>query len=209
MLGDGALTFREFVMRERWPLATIHDAVLEFLRHRDDAVVSGAHAVNAYAAEPRMTQDVDVLSTRARELAEELREHLKDRFHIDIGIREACDGLGYRLFQVRREGNRHLVDVRSVETLPPAQRIEDTLVVKAADLIAAKVMAFVARRGKPRSGTDWRDLAHLLLAFPELKTGVGPVRDRLISAGADQAVLQAWDELVAQEILPEDEDDEF
>ena len=29
MLGDGALTFREFAMREPLPLATIHDAVLE------------------------------------------------------------------------------------------------------------------------------------------------------------------------------------
>ena len=37
MLGDGALTFREFAMREPHPLATIHDAVLEFLRGRDDA----------------------------------------------------------------------------------------------------------------------------------------------------------------------------
>ena len=36
MFGDGSLTFREFVMRESLPLATIHDAVLEFLRGRDD-----------------------------------------------------------------------------------------------------------------------------------------------------------------------------
>ncbi len=32
MFGDGSLTFREFIMREPFPLATIHDAVLEFLR---------------------------------------------------------------------------------------------------------------------------------------------------------------------------------
>jgi hypothetical protein len=31
MSGDGSLTFREFIMREPLPLATIHDAVLEFL----------------------------------------------------------------------------------------------------------------------------------------------------------------------------------
>ena len=29
MLGDGALTFREFAMREPLPLATIHDAVCQ------------------------------------------------------------------------------------------------------------------------------------------------------------------------------------
>ena len=51
MFGDGSLTFREFVMREPLPLATIHDAVLEFLRGRDDAVLFGAQAVNAYVDE--------------------------------------------------------------------------------------------------------------------------------------------------------------
>ena len=65
MFGDGSLTFREFAMREPHPLAVIHDAVLEFLRGRDDAVLFGAQAVNAYVAEPRMTQDVDIASTRA------------------------------------------------------------------------------------------------------------------------------------------------
>ena len=48
MFGDGALTFQEFIMREPLPLSTIHEAVLEFLRGRDDAVLFGAQAVNAY-----------------------------------------------------------------------------------------------------------------------------------------------------------------
>jgi hypothetical protein len=76
MLGEGTLTIKEFAMREPLPLATIQDAVLEFLQGRQDAVVYGAHAVNAYAEEPRMTQEVDILSNRAPELAEELREAL-------------------------------------------------------------------------------------------------------------------------------------
>ena len=41
MFGDGALSFREHVMREPLPLATVHDAVLEFLHGRDDAVLFG------------------------------------------------------------------------------------------------------------------------------------------------------------------------
>ena len=45
MFGDGSLTFREFAMREPLPLATIHDAVLEFLRGRTDAVLS-AHMLS-------------------------------------------------------------------------------------------------------------------------------------------------------------------
>ncbi len=38
MFGDVALAFRTFTTREPLPLPTIHDAVLEFLRHRDDVV---------------------------------------------------------------------------------------------------------------------------------------------------------------------------
>ena len=53
MFGDGSLTFREFATRETLPLATIHDAVLEFLRGRNDAVLFGAHAVNAYVDDAR------------------------------------------------------------------------------------------------------------------------------------------------------------
>src|SRR5437763_13110449 len=98
MFGDGSLTFREFIMREPLPLATIHDAVLEFLRGRDDAVLFGAQAVNAYVDESRMTQDVDILSTRAEELVQEIRTFLNHRFHIDVRDREVRDGLGYRIY---------------------------------------------------------------------------------------------------------------
>jgi hypothetical protein len=42
MLNAGTLTFQEFAMREQLPPATIHEAVLDFLRGRDDVVVFGA-----------------------------------------------------------------------------------------------------------------------------------------------------------------------
>src|SRR6267143_5078390 len=100
MLNAGVLTFKEFAMREPLPLAEIHEAVLEFLRGRDDVVVFGATAVNAYVAEPRMTQDIDLMSTRADRLAEELRKHLSERFHIAVRIRVVAQGKGYRLFQI-------------------------------------------------------------------------------------------------------------
>ncbi len=209
MFGDGPLTFREHVMREPHPLAMIHDAVLEFLRGRKDAVLYGAQAVNAYVDESRMTQDVDIASTRAEELAEELRGFLKQRFHIAVRVREVREGLGYRVYQVRKPHNRHLVDVRSVEELPPAKRVKKVLVVTPPELIAGKVLAWVRRRSKPKGGTDWRDLAMLLLTFPELKSFDGPVRERLQALGADEEGIAAWKELVAQEIQPEDEDDKF
>ncbi len=209
MFGDGALTFREFAMREPHPLAVIHDAVLEFLRGRDDAVLFGAQAVNAYVKESRMTQDVDIASTRAVELAEELRKYLNKRFHIAVRVRTIREGLGYRIYQVRKPENRHLVDVRPVAELPPSQRVRKVLVVTPPELIAGKVAAYAHRRGKPKAGTDWRDLAMLFLTFPDLKTEEGPVLERLRAAGATAEVLAMWKDLVAEELLPEDEDDKF
>src|SRR5215216_2440714 len=128
MFNAGSLTFQEFIMRESLPLATIQETVLEFLRGRDDAVVFGAQAVNAYVPEPRMSQDIDLLSTRAAELAEELRTHLSNRFHVAIRVRKVAEGRGYRLYQIQKSGNRHLVDIRFVPTLPPSQRIAKVLV---------------------------------------------------------------------------------
>src|SRR6266852_3506957 len=107
MFGDGSLTFQEFAMREPLPLATIHDAVLEFLRDRDDAVLYGAQAVNAYTKDPRLTEDVDIASTRGKELAEELRSFLNKRFHIAVRVRKVREGLGYRIYQIQKPDNRH------------------------------------------------------------------------------------------------------
>ncbi len=65
------------------------------------------------------------------------------------------------------------------------------------------------RRGQPKSGTDRRDLALLLLTFPDLKRDPGPVSDRLQTIGVEAAVMTLWRELVSQEVLPEEDDDEF
>ena len=196
-------------MNETLPLATIQEAVLEFLRGRDDAVVFGAQAVNAYVPEPRMSQDIDLLSPRAAELSEELRTHLSDRFHVAVRVREVADGRGYRLYQIQKTGNRHLVDIRLVSILPPARRIAQVLVVSPEELIALKVIAYNMRRGQPKSGTDWRDIAMLLLAFPELKQEQGLVAERLKAENADNETIKLWRELVNQEIQTTGEDDEF
>ena len=196
-------------MREQLPLATIHDAVLEFLRGRDDAALFGAQAVNAYVGEARMSQDVDLISTRAGELAEELRANLSERFHIAVRVRVIGGGKGYRLFQIHKPRNRHLVDVRPAESLPRAERIEDVLVISPPELIAQKVISYHARRGQPKAGTDWRDLAMLLLTFPELKQEEGAVSEVLKSIGVKEDVMQTWRELVAQELIEPEDDGEF
>src|SRR5437773_4815147 len=158
MFGDGSLTLREFAMKEPLPLAKIQDAVLEFLRHRDDAALFGAQAVNAYVDEPRMTQVVDILSTRAAALAEELRKHLADTFKIAARVRVVASGKGFRIYQVRQPKNRHLADVRQLDSLPPTRLSADVLVSTPEELIAQKVISCSTRKSHPKGDTDRRDL---------------------------------------------------
>jgi len=209
MFGAESLTFQEFAMREELPLAAIQNGVLEFLQNRNDAVLIGAQAVNAYVSEPRMTQDIDVVSHRAADLAQEMRDYMSKRFQIAVRVRQVGKGKGYRIFQVRKTGNRHLVDLRSSDKLPIARQISKVLVAEPAELIAAKVISYHQRRGKPKSGTDWRDLALLLLKFPELKQDPGAVAERLKAAGASSQVLEVWKKLVSTKIQAPDDDDEF
>lgn len=196
-------------MREPLPLAVVHEAVLEFLRGRDDVVVFGATAVNAYVSEPRMTQDIDLMSTRAAELAEEVRAYLSERFHIAVRVRVIGEGKGYRVFQIRKEGNRHLVDVRPVTSLPASQRVADVSIVSPPELIALKIASYHTRRGKPKSFLDRRDLAMLLLAFPDLKNESGPVESSLKLLGVSEGVMNSWRELVAEPIEESHDEDEF
>jgi hypothetical protein len=206
MFGDGSLTFREFATRDVLPLATIHDAMLEFLRGRDDAALCGAQAVNAYVDESRMTHDVDILSPRAHDLSREIRTFVTRRFRIAVRVESARGGIHHRLYQVRKPTHRHFVDIRRVDHLPPIELVANVLVVAPAELIAQKVVAGEYRKLTPRAGTDLADVRRLLLTFPQLKTREGPVRERLQAAGASPEVLAAWDDVVAQTILPEDED---
>src|SRR5215203_1454016 len=187
MLNADVLTFQEFAMHEPLPLSKIHGAVLEFLQGRKDVVLFGAQAVNAYVSEPRMTQDVDLLSIRAADFAEELREHLSEKFR--IAVREIGTGNGFCIYETRKEGNRHLVDVRPVENFPETETIEDIRILSPLELIASKVVSYHARRGRPKSGTEWRDLGFLLLRFPELKEKVAA---NLQAKNVGEAILETW-----------------
>lgn len=195
-------------MHEPLPLSKIQEAVLEFLQGRDDAVLFGAQAVNAYVTEPRATQDVDIMSNRAHEFAEELRSNLSERFHIAVRIREVKDK-GLRLYQVRKEGNRHLVDVRIEPQLPASQIIEDVQVLKPVELIAAKVMSFISRYGQEKSWTDRRDLTALLRRFQQLKETDGEVASLLTARGADKKTTDFWREIAEQDLPIEEEDDDL
>ncbi len=205
MLNADVLTFQEFAMHEPLPLSQIHQAVLEFLQGRKDVVLFGAQAVNAYVSEPRMTQDVDLLAIRAEDFSEELRGHLSEKFHIAVRVREIGDK-GFRIYQVRKEGNRHLINVRAVENFPDIEIVENIQVLSPLELIVSKIISFHSRRGKPKSGTDWRDLAVLLLRFPELKEKVSPVLEK---RNVGDAVLETWTEIENQDLQVEDEDEDL
>lgn len=207
MLNVEILSFREFVMHESLPLAKIQTAVLEFLQGRSDAVLFGAQAVNAYVDEPRATQDVDIISNRAIELAEELKDHLSEAFHIAVRIREVASGKGLRLYQIRKEGNRHLADIRSELDLPDTQVIENLQVMSPVELIVSKILSYESRRGKPKSGTDWRDLGMLLTRFPELKSADGIISKLLSERGASEFAMDFWRQLAEQDFSVEEDDD--
>ena len=192
-------------MRETLPLSKIQEAILGFLQGRKDVVLFGAQAVNAYVSEPRMTQDVDLLSNRADELAEELRAFLSEKFHIAVRVREIGDK-GLRIYQVRKEGNRHLIDIRVVTEFPETEIVEDIQVLSPLELIASKIISFHSRYGKPKSWTDRRDLAVLLLQFPQLKEKVS---ETLQAKNVGEAVLETWAEISSQDFQIEDEDEDL
>ena len=193
-------------MDESLPLATIHEAILDFARNRDDVVVFGAHAVNAYVDEPRMTQDVDILTRDAARVAEELRTHLANQFNAAIRTRELSPGEAYLVYQVRKPRNRHLADVRGVLALPPSNRIDGVLVPIPSELIAQKVISMVARQGQPKAGSDWRDIATLFLLYPPLKTLNGEVLNRLEANTASHSAMEEWRTIVDKEIVPDNEE---
>jgi len=205
MLNADVLTFQEFVTHEPLPLSKIHQAVLEFLQGRNDVVLFGAQAVNAYVSEPRMTQDVDLLSVNARDFSEELREHLSETFHIAVRVREIKEK-GFRVYQVRKEANRHLVDVRQIEKFPETETIENIQILSPLELITSKIISFQSRYGKPKSWTDRRDLAVLLLRFPELKE---KVLANLQEKNVGEAILETWAEIESQGFEFEDDDEDL
>ena len=102
--------------------------------------------MNAYVDESRMTQDVDILSPARR--ISPTNWHLSLATISDRGSGSDRGGrLGHRLYQLRKPKNRHLVDVRSVNAVPPHQVVDNVLVVPPVDLIGQKVLSMVNRSG--------------------------------------------------------------
>ena len=209
MFGDGPLMLREYLMKEPHPIAVIQSAVFDFLREQTDYAVFGAQAVNAYVAETRATEDVDIATPDGEELAERIARYLNERFHIATRVRVVRGGIGYRVYQKQKPQNRHLVDVRPTPQLPPHQVVDGVFVVTPAESMANKVHALYVRGHKDKALTDARDLRRMIRTFPDLQAFDGPVHDRLVANGVAPPVFDLWREWVERVLEPEDEDDDF
>jgi hypothetical protein len=208
LLADAPLTFREFMSKEGLPLSSVFREMFTFLTTRSDAVLFGAHAVNAYCEPERMTQDVDLLSTDAPALAEQLRAHLAAKFTIAVRVREVVPGVGFRIYQVQKPKNRHLADVRQVASLPPHETLEGILTISPLELVVMKTVSLYERRGKEKGLSDRLDLHRLLHAFPALKAHEGAVVARLGELGCSEGVLAAWRGVVGETFEPDDDGDD-
>jgi hypothetical protein len=204
LLTDGPITFQEFAMQEQVPLASVFREVFTFLKGRTDTVVFGAQAVNAYCGVARMTQDIDIMSTRAATVAEELRAHLASHFH--IAVRTRLSGKGIRIYQLRKPQNRHLVDVRPVSSLPTLKNIGGVQVVAPVDLVALKVVSADTRRNEIKGVTDRLDLHRLFEKYPSLRAPSRTVSLKLHAMGATERMLELWQELSAKRLKSNKDD---
>jgi hypothetical protein len=206
MLADYSLTLQEFSMANEVTLGEIHRVVLNFLQNRNDAIVFGAQAVNLYVDEPRMTQDVDVMSTIAAELAELIRSEVHQKLNIATRVRSVSNERGFRVDQLRSPSNRHLVDVRQVDELLPSRSIEGILVVEPEELVVLKLFSLASRPNTPKGMTDRADLLRLLLAFPEYRSNSVKIHSLLEKREAPDEVMAIWESVISSEIQPDSDD---
>jgi hypothetical protein len=188
---DLSLTHQEYMDPSRVTLAELQRAVFHALRDRTDVVVIGAHAVNAHVpGHPRMTSDVDVLSTNAEALAEQLRQELRDRFHIALRIRRAR-----HVWRVYRTGAFRfpLVDIQPTKVLPRAVVKGRVRYIAPEELMVLKVLAAADRQHRAKGHQDRADIANLLTQFPSLRTSKR-IEAILSASKASPNALAIWEE---------------
>ncbi len=76
-------------------------------------------------------------------------------------------------------------------------------------LIGQKVMSMVKHGDLVKGLSEVTDIRRLLYTFLKLKTVEGPVAEFLRAANAAEPVFNAWREIVAEEIVPENDDDGY
>ena len=99
-----------------------------------------------------------------------------------------------------------MINIRYVSEFPELEIIRNIQVLSPLELIVSKIISFQSRYGKPKSWTDRRDLAVLLLRFPELKEKISVV---LKAKNVGEKVLEIWTEIASQDFQFEDEDEDL
>ena len=164
------LTLHEFNQIMDVSLSDIQRSLLTFLQKRSDVVIFGAYAVNAYLkpSEVRMTTDIDIQALQGQLLVAQISDRLRQEFYIATRSREVKSNQAWRIYQVLKSGNRHLVDIRQVDRLPEFEVINQIQVLSPLELIISKIISAYARQNQPKGFSDLRDLYSLILTFPQL-----------------------------------------
>ena len=163
--------------------------------------------MNVYVGEPRATQDVDVMALDASAVATSICEYLHQELNIAVRTRTVASVKGWRVYQSREPKNRHLVDIRQVDKLPPCLVTDEIRVVQPAELIALKVISMTARQQTPKGLTDQADIMRLLIQFPEYRVESGAVLDILRRGHSDPVSEMQWHNLVTQDFRPNDDNE--
>ncbi|HVT44879.1 MAG TPA: nucleotidyl transferase AbiEii/AbiGii toxin family protein [Thermoanaerobaculia bacterium] len=186
----------------------MQEVIFSFCADRPDVTVFGAQAVNLYTRVPRMSEDVDLLASDPAAAAEALAGRLGEELHVATRVREIRAGVAYRVFQVRKEGDRHLADVRLRMPLGETTVRDGIRYVSLVDLVAMKVLALSARGSAPKGATDLADLRRLLLSHPEIRSSEAGVTDTIRRFGGSVHAVEAWAELLAAPLVSDEDADE-
>lgn len=198
------LSLREYVMQESLPLATVHEAILDYCRDRQDVCVFGAQASSLYAGVPRMTQDVDLMADAPEAVAHELAARLARRFPHRMAacvrtVRRGERVLGYRVCQQRSDeqgGSRDLADVRVLDVPRAALSVENGVQYTGPRLtLAMKVMAATLRSNALKRDQDRIDARQLMLALRDVSAA--DLEPLWLALGAPSTVRRAFEELGA------------
>jgi hypothetical protein len=196
------LTLPEYVMREPLPLATIHEAILDFCRGRTDVCVFGAQALARHTGVPRMTQDVDIMAEDPAGVAAELARRLSTIFPHEMAarvrtVRRGERVLGHRVYQLRsdeRGGSRHLADVRILDVPREALEVVEGIQFTGPELtLAMKTFAATVRADPVKRAQDRVDVMRLVRALPDVTaTDLEPLWTAM---GAPPSVRSTFEDL--------------
>ena len=197
------LTLHEFNQIMDVSLSDIQRSLLTFLQKRSDVVIFGAYAVNAYLkpSEVRMTTDIDIQALQGQLLVAQISDRLRQEFYIATRSREVKSNQAWRIYQVLKSGNRHLVDIRQVDRLPEFEVINQIQVLSPLELIISKIISAYARQNQPKGFSDLRDLYSLILTFPQLV-------NQIKIPSENERIRDFWNDVQLQQIaFPQSDED--